>query len=243
MVTPSLHAAAATHVGHVRSRNEDHATVGSRVLNGNDDEHHERVELPSLLAVMDGMGGHPAGDVASGMVASHLAGVDPASLTTPAAVGGLVDALDQRLSEHMARHPETTTMGTTLVAAALQSPDTALVFAVGDSLALWWADDEVRAVFPPDRAAWGGITQVLGGSHAAGDHRLEPHVVEVVGPGRLVLSSDGLTDMLGADELAAVLAVGDLQACAAGLVAAALDAGGHDNVTVVVIDLDAGDVR
>lgn len=243
MVTSCLHVVAATHVGHVRSRNEDHAVLGSLVLGGPGGTHQDCVDLPILLAVMDGMGGHPAGDVASGMVARHLSGLDPVGLRTPADVQVVVDDLDRQLAEHMERHRETATMGTTLVAAAAQSLATALVFAVGDSLALWWADGEVRAVFPPDRAAWGGITQVLGGSHSwSGDTGLTPHVVEVTGPGRLVLSSDGLTDMLGADELAEVLAIEDLQSCVAGLVAAALDAGGRDNVTVVAFDLaDVGD--
>lgn len=241
----TLHVVATTNVGHVRRSNEDHAVVGAHTLTGPEGRHDVRVDVPILLAVMDGMGGHPAGDVASRLVADGLAGVDPTAITAPGDVAMVVDALDRELAQHMERHPETATMGTTLVAAAVHAPDTALVFAVGDSLALWWADDDLRAVFPPDRAAWGSITQVLGGSHSSVNvditdkDRLSPHVVEVVGPGRLVLSSDGLTDMLGAEALAEVLAVEDLGRCADGLVTAALDAGGQDNITVVAIDLDA----
>lgn len=242
MTSPAstCHVVAATNVGHTRSSNDDHAVVGQTILNGDRAAHDDVVDLPVLLAVMDGMGGHPAGDVASRLVAEHLTAVDPTDLTQPRQVQALVDDLDRRLVSHMQTHPDTTTMGTTLVAAAVHAPDAALVFAVGDSLALWSTGEQFQAVFPPDRSSWGGITQVLGGSRGADDaNSLHPHVLEVVGPGRLLLSSDGLTDMLGRDELAAAMAVDDLRAAAIDLVDRALAAGGHDNVTVVIMDLAA----
>lgn len=236
----SVRVAAATHVGHVRQRNEDHAVVGDVVLGGDQSEHVGALDLPGLVAVMDGMGGHPAGDVASRIVAEALADLAPAQVGDEDGVATTIGQLDQRLGTHMAEHPETRAMGTTIVGATVQADHRALAFAVGDSLGLWWADDELQLLFPPDRGRWGGITQVLGGSDPAeGAESLSPHVAEVDGPGRLLLSSDGLTDMLGPDELATAVAVEDVDKALGDLVNRALEAGGVDNVTVVLVDLAA----
>lgn len=233
---------AATDVGRVRQRNEDHAVVGDVVVTGDRARHADDVEPPVLLAVMDGMGGHPAGDVASRLVAEAVAEADPAELATAEDLVALVRGLDDLLATHMAAHPETETMGTTIVGALVDGPARASAFAAGDSLALWWtgSDEPVGVVFRPDRGSWGGITQVLGGSRIgrADAPELQPHVARVDGPGRLVLSSDGLTDLLGADDVRPALALAEPGACADALVERALEAGGHDNVTVVVVDLE-----
>jgi protein phosphatase len=62
-----------------------------------------------------------------------------------------------------------------------------------------------------------------------------------VGPGdRLLLCSDGLSDLVSEDTIAELLAVEDPHSAAAVLTRAALDAGGRDNVTVVVLDVVDG---
>lgn len=233
--------AAATNVGHVRQRNEDHAIVADHIVAGDAADHAGAVDPPALLAVMDGMGGHPAGDVASRLVAEQLAATDPADLAGSDGVGAVVDRMNRHLLEHMRAHPETEAMGTTLVGAVVHDTSHARAFAVGDSLALWWVDDDLQVVFDPDRARFGGITQVLGGVRVdePGVVDLAPHTTVVEGPGRLVLSSDGLTDMLGRKDIAAAVQVEDVAAAATDLVERALAAGGVDNVTVVVFDLVA----
>lgn len=235
MSAVSIRVAAATDVGHVRRRNEDHAVVGaSRLTGGNahlDDTH----ALPLLVAALDGMGGHPAGDVASRLVAEAL-GATPPPADEPA-VTDLVDHLQHLLVQHMESNPDTVAMGTTMAAAALHRPDTALVFGVGDSSALWWSHDRLDPVLPRDRAPGGGITQVLGGSFTRDD--LHPHVAVVAGPGRLVLCTDGIADVVGGEAIGDLVGGSDLAAAADSLVAAALAAGGPDNATVVLVDLAA----
>ncbi len=230
---PTTAVAAATDVGHLRRRNEDHAVVGATVLTGEHDEVAEQLSAPSLLAVMDGMGGHPAGDVASRLVADVLVAADQP--VDRDGIADLVASMQHRLVGHMREHPETTGMGTTLVAASLLAPFRVLVIGIGDSSALWLTEDLVDVV-PRDRSAGGWITQVLGGA-AEADH-LDAHVLELSGPGRLLLASDGLTDVVEPAAIATILNDHAEPAKAArALVEAALARGGPDNVTVVLADL------
>lgn len=235
MSAVSIRVAAATDVGQVRRRNEDHAVVGTNLLTGSRGRLDGTHPLPLLVAALDGMGGHPAGDVASRLVAEALAATPPPAGEPD--VTDLVDGLQRLLLDHMDDHPDTMAMGTTLAAATVHRPDRALVFGVGDSSALWWSQDRLDPVLPRDRAPGGGITQVLGGSFERDD--LHPHVALVAGPGRLVLCTDGIADVVGAQGIADLVAGSDLAAAADGLVAAAVAAGGPDNATVVLVDLDA----
>lgn len=233
--TGRVSVAAATDVGHVRRRNEDHAVVGTALVTGDHDEVAEDVATPALLAVLDGMGGHPAGDVASGLVARVVVEADlPVDRD---GVAGLVADMQHRLIAHMEDHPETTGMGTTLSAVSLTGPSTGLVIGIGDSAALWWTDELVDVV-PRDRGPGGWITQVLGGATEP-DH-LDAHVLELTGPGRLLLATDGLTDVVEPGVVAMALRDHAEPAKAArALVDAALERGAPDNVTVVVADFPA----
>ena len=232
----TLAVAAATHVGRVRDRNEDHAVVADRLVSGPQEAYAEPdVTPPMLLGVLDGMGGHPAGDVASGIAAQVLAKSEPPS--TEDDVGTIVAAMQQAVHEHMESVPATTGMGTTLVVASLLDANRALIGAVGDSAALWYADGDVQPVVSTDRSRGGLITQCIGGTRVM--EPLRPHVVEVRGPGRLLLCTDGLTDVLDEHDLTAALRRGvGPQDVAEDLVDRAVRGGGPDNVTVVLADLE-----
>ena len=69
------------------------------------------------------------------------------------------------------------------------------------------------------------------------DHWLLP----AIGGDRYLVCSDGLFSELPDDVILPLLAAGAPQQAADALVAAANDAGGHDNVTVVVVDIDSDD--
>lgn len=232
----TLAVAAATHVGRVRDRNEDHAVVGDRLLSGPQEACAEHdITPPMMVGVLDGMGGHPAGDVASGIAAQVLAKSEPPS--TEDEVGEIVAAMQQAVHDHMESVPTTTGMGTTFVVASLLDTDRALVGAVGDSPALWYADGDLQSIVWSDRSRGGLITQCIGGSRAMA--AVEPHVVEVRGPGRLLLCTDGLTDVLDGRDLTAALRRGaSPQDAAEDLVDRAVRGGGPDNITVVLADLD-----
>lgn len=216
----SLDTAGSTHVGYVRNRNEDallHAP--------------ER----SLFVVADGMGGHPAGDVASRITVETLdellegPGDDPA--------GALSDAIHRAhdaLADEIKRDPATDGMGTTVVAAFAY--DERLVLAsVGDSRAYRLRDGHLKQLTSDDvwEAAFGrSLTQALGSGP------ITPEVLDLKlhAGDRLLLCTDGLTDMvpdaLIADVLGSPLSASEI---VSRLEASALDHGGYDNITLIAI--------
>jgi protein phosphatase len=230
---------AASHTGLVRERNEDSALTTS-----------------GLFAVADGMGGHAAGDVASRLAVAalmRLAGRD--SLRSRDILDAVAAANDDILHAidddgHRAG------MGTTLTGIAIVTGDPGprfAVFNIGDSRVYRFFDDtltqvtedhsevgelvaagqltvEQAAVYPRRNV----ITRSLGTVPA-------PHpdiwLLEPQAPERFIICSDGLTTELADDEIAAVLrAESQPQRAADRLVAEAVEAGGRDNVTVLVID-------
>jgi protein phosphatase len=81
------------------------------------------------------------------------------------------------------------------------------------------------------------ITNVVGGNEAGVN--VESHALEVQAGDRLLLCSDGLTEMLTNDAIAATLrAEPDPRAACTKLVAQANDAGGRDNITALVVRFD-----
>lgn len=231
-----LPAAAITDVGRIRQRNEDHAVVASRLVAGDHDEHAVELDVPTIAGVLDGMGGHPAGDVASRLAAEVLASSEPPR--DAAGARDVVMEMQRRVYEHMEEVPEYRRMGTTVVFASLVDTDRAIVAGVGDSSA-WWVDHEgLRTVVEEDRSVAGWITQCIGGMAAMDE--VVPHVAEVQGPGRLLLCTDGLADVVDPHHAEGVLHDADTPKDAARtLVDLALDRGAPDNVTVVVLDLAA----
>ncbi len=150
-------------------------------------------------------------------------------------------------------------MGTTLTAVLIRNGSVILAH-VGDSRAYLFHDGSLiqltedhswvgemvrRGELTPDEAAVhphrSVITRALGT-----DGDLEPDMDEIdIGEGdRVVLCSDGLSGIVSEADIAALLGRGELpQATAELLVKAALATGGEDNVTVVVVDVVAGDDR
>jgi len=202
-------------IGHVRTRNED--AVLARAERG-------------IFAVADGLGGHPAGDVASLTAARAL---DEAPLTGQSSLADLAAAAHQahRAVLGAAEQPDRRGMGTTLVLAAVDD-SSARVVHVGDSRAYLLEPDGRLRPLTRDHGMHGYLTQALGL-----DRDVEPGAVEVACPPgtRLLLCSDGLSNMVDDDRIARLLRQGDAQEACDALVAAALDAGGVDNVSVVVI--------
>jgi serine/threonine protein phosphatase PrpC len=234
-----VRAGVASDCGHVRPANEDSFLL-----------------RPGLYAVCDGMGGARAGEVASQMACLGLLGVDPSSAAREdlrLAIVGANTAIVQR----SAAEDELLGMGTTLTAALIK--DGGLVLAhVGDSRAYllhegsltqvtsdhsWVGEMMRRGELTPAQAAVhphrSVITRALGT-----DGEVEPDVTEMplAGGDRILLCSDGLTGMVSDEAIAEIMQRGeDPQATAELLVAAALENGGEDNVTVVVVELGADD--
>lgn len=208
-------------VGHVRRRNEDGWLI--REVGG-----------AVLAAVADGMGGHPAGDVASAIAIATIEGqlAHDHAARDPSA-GRLVDALvlaDGAIQAAAAERPDRYRMGTTAIVAYAVPGEVTLAH-VGDSRA-YLVRGGAALPLTHDHGEGGFLTQALG----LGDVRPDVCLVEVGGRDRLVLCTDGLSGMLDDATIATVAtSAGTAQAAADELVACALDAGGYDNVTVVVL--------
>lgn len=239
---PALTAVAVSHPGRVRDRNEDALTVcgwraGSEVA---------RIRLLGdgvrYAAVADGMGGHPAGDEASRLALQLLENdadrLDGASL--PQVLTGMNLALHRYGQQH--RHARG--MGSTIAGLAVHR-GTVLVFNVGDSAVFRLLDGYLgrlteddrppRLPGQPDGVRTGRLSQCLGGS--TGDPvPIRPHVHEVplVHGDQFLLCSDGLTDVLDLDTVGQVLRRDPADAVPE-LLAAALEAGAPDNVSVAVV--------
>jgi serine/threonine protein phosphatase PrpC len=230
---PQYLSAGTTHKGLVRATNQD-----------------SFVDMPAarLWAVADGMGGHRDGDVASRMTCDALKSYSGAPTLEDA-----VDDVRQRVSE----------VNSTLYAAAvrpidpIQSGSTVVLLLIKDmACAVMWAGDSRVYRLREGRLAqltrdhtWAAqmnldeapgeepdhsITRAVGGE----DVLLMDVFRDRVRPGdRYLLCSDGLTRELTHGYIAALLGQGDAKLSANALIAATLDAGAHDNVTVVVVDV------
>jgi PPM family protein phosphatase len=230
---------AITRRGPDRTHNEDHVVVGPWV-GGATMERPLTVEaeVPGgyLVAVADGLGGHSGGEVASGLVGSYLAAVS-SRLTVPDRVVAAVATAHELVLERMRAAPELAGMGTTL-AALLVTPTSLLVVNLGDSrvyevnhgfLRQRSADDSPQ--LPPGSGPTSVVTSCLG----VADAPVQPHVTELpLRPGRFLLCTDGLTDVVDTDGLEAAID-GDDEASVLRLLAAADAAGRHDDTSIVLV--------
>ncbi len=210
-----MQVAARTEVGHVRTRNEDALLVAG----------HER-----LLVVCDGLGGHPSGDLASATAVESLRSGASEAASSPAALVAALHAAHAAVVAVADEDPARSGMATTVVAAAVGEAGV-LVAHVGDSRAYLLGTDGRLTQVTQDHGMGGYITQALGL-----DRGVEPDVVELETPAgsRLLLCSDGLSNMVDAEAIGTLLGSGDAEKACDALVEEALDRGGIDNVTVVV---------
>lgn len=213
---------------------------------GNEDAHLLEVER-GLFAVADGLGGHAAGEVASGIVVATLGDAAPAVAAAPDPAAELERVLrDADAEVRRQAAGERAGMGATVVALCLRE-GRAWILHAGDSRAYLCRAGGLRRLtldHTPENAFLtspgnaprrsGMITNAVG----VGERVWFDTDTADVAPGdRLLLCSDGLTDMVPDPDIARLLAAAPNPATACrALVNAALDAGGLDNVTVVVVE-------
>jgi PPM family protein phosphatase len=231
---------AATDVGRMRTNNEDSYLS----------------ELP-VAAVADGMGGHNAGEVASAIAIEELTalkGMGPWP-NERAATDDLKRAIvraNRRIREMAAGDRELNGMGTTLVA-VLEDGDSVHLANVGDSRAYLLRQGELTQVTVDHTLVQELVDDGRLSPKDAERHPQRSMITRALGvdreveidlftyklqPGdRLVLCSDGLSDVLNPAQIRnALLRVRDPQQAAERLVAMAVEGGGPDNVTVIVVD-------
>jgi serine/threonine protein phosphatase PrpC len=227
-------------------------------------------ERAHLFLVADGMGGHRAGERASALAVVAIEqftlntfkwffGADHTE--TQKVLAQFQSALSQAdvsILEEAVENPELSGMGTT-VTMALHLGAQLCVVHVGDSRAYVYRDGELHQLtqdhtlmadmvrsgaLRPDQVAGHRlrhvITNVVGGTSPG--VKVEAHAFEVQAADRLLLCSDGLTEMVTNEAIAATLGAEPVPEVAAKkLLAQANDAGGRDNITLVIVRFDEGD--
>lgn len=228
--------ATATHQGMVRNNNEDAMFPESSGESAG----------PMVLMVADGMGGHVAGEVASRLAVNAAAStdVDP---------GDRVAAGNRAIREEVAREPSLEGMGTTMTLVSLDEDGNARFGHVGDSRAYLLRSGEMRqltedhtvaaeyvaagqispeeAVTHPQRHM---LTKTLGLTRFVNVDEISLALQE---GDRILLCSDGLNEMVPDDRIAAALMASTVDDVAWRLVEMANEAGGVDNITVIVADV------
>ncbi|MES1248604.1 MAG: Stp1/IreP family PP2C-type Ser/Thr phosphatase [Actinomycetota bacterium] len=214
------------------------------------------VVAPPLFAVADGMGGAQAGEVASKLAAAALEESDPGSLSGPDKLVSLIQEANRRVFERASSDPATSGMGTTMTVALVEGQQVTIGH-VGDSRAYLVRDGKLEqltedhslvnellksgklsreeAEIHPQRSV---ITRAVGTDP---DVDVDAFVVDASTGDIFLLCSDGLTDMVGDDDILDVVAKtpDDLDRVTKSLVAAANRSGGEDNITVIAFRIAA----
>ena len=236
----------ATDTGRARNNNEDSVAVDTG---------------SSLVVLADGMGGYNAGEVASNMATSFILTelgrwlTEASSNATDAdvrrAMDICVDNANRAIFNAANSNPQYAGMGTTLVVAVLR--DARLLLGhIGDSRGYRWREGELSQItrdhsllqeqldaglITPEQAAASNnknlVTRAVGVEDTV---LLETHLHQTQPGDWILLCSDGLSDMIDDEQIAAVLRQHDsLPQAAQALVQAANDAGGRDNISVILV--------
>ena len=239
-----LRSAGDTNVGKVRSTNEDALIIEPEL---------------GLYAVLDGMGGANAGDVASQLardtirafVQDRVKTLEPKELLEAAIVAGSA-AVFAAAENNPDRHG----MGTTVVACIIVEPTYLVVAHVGDSRAYLLRGGRLQAltrdhtiveelasrgVLSADEVDRHPYKNVLSRNLGArADARVDVVELELTPGDRLLLCSDGLYNYAAVDAIQYVLGSGDApEHVAHDLIELALRGGGGDNVSTLVIEAPA----
>jgi PPM family protein phosphatase len=205
------------------------------------------------LAVADGMGGHQAGGLASETALAEVDKLLPGPPRRPAkALPKVFDRANKAVLSK-ARESRREGMGTTLTLAVIKNYR-AWIAHIGDSRAYLLRRGRLARItkdhsLVADLVRQGHITEKIAQSHpkrhvitkAVGSQQtIQPDVIvlDLQPRDRLILCTDGLSGYVDDDRIAELAAPGDPQTVCRRLIDAANKAGGLDNVTVVVADID-----
>jgi serine/threonine protein phosphatase PrpC len=234
----------------LRIAEQFHASDLGRQRQGNEDNYFVRAPL---FVVADGMGGAQAGEVASEIAVEAFDGGLPDG--SPAeALAEVIREANRRIHERSRSDEQHSGMGTTCTAAYVGESDVTVAH-VGDSRAyLWRGGDLVRLTrdhsLVGELVARGKLTEEQAESHpqrsvitrALGPESDVEVDVDVFGARDgdvYLLCSDGLTSMIHEPGVKPVLErSGNLEDAGRNLIAAANDAGGRDNITVILFRLE-----
>lgn len=229
-----------TDIGRVRESNEDHLLAEG-----------------DLFVVADGMGGSSRGALASKLAVDTVRTAFNQDRTADGLVAAVL-AANEAVYQRRVEEPDDRHFGTTIAAVAMVSDAEREVLVsvnVGDSRVYLFRDGHLQRISSDhsrvgDLVRAGTLSEAEATSHperhiltqAIGvDTEISPHVEQLrpANGDRLLLCSDGLFNDLPNAEISLHLTTGDADAAANNLVAAAVEAGGQDNITALVVDVQA----
>ena len=232
-----------THVGLVRENNEDALLVRE----------------PYLFAVADGMGGYAAGEIASRAIlkafeaATHSLRHQQGEQNIHKVLVEAFDKANTHVFKMAVSNDKYTGMGTTMTALYLPGDGTAYCCHVGDSRLYTYREGNLVQVtrdhtYVADLQASGEITEEEAFIHPQRHVLMKALGVEesvradslhfkLLPDDRLLLCSDGLSDMLRQQEILDLMGGEDVNSVADQLLERSLCNGGRDNVSFILIDL------
>ena len=245
---------AITHVGNYRHINEDAILIGKTLINGvsiNDPILFE-LEGKHIVAVADGMGGHPAGHIASEIVLYYLRenfyekGMEE--------IDSLIHYVKKALDENIILHPERKGMGTTLSFVIL-GEDTVKIGHVGDSR-IYVIDDTIKLLTKDFTEAWSLYEEGKIGYDEIRRYPLRSMLTSaLIGDGEdytpeflseelkanrgsyILLCTDGLWENFKDEEILNIVKNKDIKESASILLRNALERGGYDNISFIIVHL------
>jgi serine/threonine protein phosphatase PrpC len=237
---------ALSHDGLVRGHNEDSLVIGPWTLCATTTLTPQTMYFPVgdplVVAVADGLGGHPGGEEASTLAVCHLARIGSA-LTDADAIREGVLACNDVVNAEAECHPDRLARGTT-GAGMVGTDEQVFAFNVGDSRVYLFDDagltrlstDDSEPASPGERRS-PIVTQSLGGTLTA--KTIEPHITSrpLTDGSRFLVCSDGLTDAIAESEISAILDGHDGGRAVFELWRATIEAGAPDNVTIVLAEI------
>ena len=253
MTSPSTFSCACiTNTGHKRTGNQDNFVFFGTVmpqLHQSSDEALTAVAprgATAVVAVLDGMGGELAGEAASFVAATQLNAITPTLGVDEASMGDAFRTMQDAV-QAMRVNRRLSSTGTTATVLAYKD-GAAIVGNLGDSQAFLVRDGMIRtlSVSHTDEEVVRRLglsrkpvlTQFLGVDET--DAPIEPHIarVDLEAGDRLILASDGLTDMVDTTTiLGETIGAPDMKTLVTRLCEQALTNGGIDNVTVIACEV------
>lgn len=238
-----MESAIQTHIGCVRQTNEDAGRI-------------QNYDGWTLAIVADGMGGHQAGEVASQMAVASICdsmqiihdGMTPDELQRT--LREAIQAANQKVLAYAEGHPECRGMGTTIVA-ALMNAQLGVLAHIGDSRIYRYSNGVLQQItsdhtlvnellrthqITQDEAAnhprRNVLTRALGTDQTV---KADFSILHWDTGDMLLLCSDGLSGKISGEMIADTLEEGSLTQMAETLISHALEAGGEDNITVILL--------
>jgi len=237
-----------TDSGKVRDHNEDNLII----LSNENDEY--------LLAVADGMGGHKAGEVASSIAIDYLKDKFNSLVSIGEKANAIewirttVSEINDKIFKYTYEHEESKGMGTTLVVCVL-TKDFLLFGNIGDSSGFVYKDNKLFKVTKDHTLvnlliATGELTEEEAKFHPKKNVLMKalgavnPAEVDIFDVENnvdgILLSSDGLTNMLSVSQIENVLKMDiSIEEKTKKLIMKSNNRGGTDNISVVLLDCES----